>query len=90
MRSSGLIASPTAASLQPAPADSHGINQDGQPFTEAAEGEGKALTRAEEVAGMVWNFVGAAGTLATGLSQEDDVKLLRLRTKKNELVIVPG
>jgi hypothetical protein len=39
---------------------------------------------------MVWNFLGAAGTLVDGLDKDDEVKLLRLRTKKNELVIVPG
>lgn len=45
---------------------------------------------AEEVARMVWAFVGAAGTMVEGLDAEDEVKLLRLRTRKNELVIVPG
>jgi hypothetical protein len=32
----------------------------------------------------------AAGSLVDDLDKEDEVKLLRLRTKKNELVIVPG
>lgn len=45
---------------------------------------------AEDVASMVWNFIRAAGSLVEGLDEEDEVKLLRLRTKKNELVIVPG
>ncbi|KAI9836935.1 MAG: hypothetical protein M1837_003167 [Sclerophora amabilis] len=48
------------------------------------------MQNAEELAGMVWTFVGAAGGLAKGLDGEDEVKLLRLRTRKNELVIVPG
>jgi len=39
---------------------------------------------------MVWSFIKAAGSLVEGLDKEDEVKLLRLRTKKNELVIVPG
>jgi hypothetical protein len=39
---------------------------------------------------MVWSFLTAAGTLVDELDKEDEVKLLRLRTKKNELVIVPG
>jgi dynein light chain roadblock-type len=39
---------------------------------------------------MVWSFIKAAGSLVEGLDREDEVKLLRLRTKKNELVIVPG
>jgi hypothetical protein len=39
---------------------------------------------------MVWSFLKAAGNLVDELDSEDEVKLLRLRTKKNELVIVPG
>ncbi|KAJ4386718.1 hypothetical protein N0V93_009616 [Gnomoniopsis smithogilvyi] len=44
---------------------------------------------AEELAGMVWKFVNAAGGLVAGLDGEDELKLLRVRTKKQELVIVP-
>jgi len=43
----------------------------------------------EELALMTWNFVNAAGELVQGLDVEDEVKLLRLRTKNHELVIVP-
>lgn len=48
------------------------------------------MQSAEDVASMVWSFLSAAGTLVDGLDKEDEVKLLRLRTKKNELVIIPG
>jgi hypothetical protein len=48
------------------------------------------IQSAEEVASKVWTFLGAAGSMVDGLDPEDEVKLLRLRTKKNELVIVPG
>lgn len=48
------------------------------------------LQSAEDVASMVWSFLTAAGTLVEQLDKEDEVKLLRLRMKKNELVIVPG
>ncbi|KAJ9155476.1 hypothetical protein NKR23_g1693 [Pleurostoma richardsiae] len=44
---------------------------------------------AEELAAMVWAFVSAAGGLVQDLDTEDELKLLRLRTKKQELVIVP-
>ncbi|KAK4117493.1 hypothetical protein N656DRAFT_773643 [Canariomyces notabilis] len=44
---------------------------------------------AEELASMVWNFVNTAGSLVQELDTEDEVKLLRLRTKKEEFVIVP-
>ncbi|ATZ53701.1 hypothetical protein BCIN_09g04910 [Botrytis cinerea B05.10] len=43
----------------------------------------------EELASMVWSFAKSAGGLVQGLDVEDEVKLLRLRTKKHELVIVP-
>jgi len=43
----------------------------------------------QEMASMVWSFVNATGDLVQGLDEEDEVKLLRLRTKKYELVIVP-
>lgn len=94
VKSSGLITSSVSD-----PRSTHGnsrvSNGDLSSLAAAGEagtgnGEEKGLTRADEVAGMVWNFVGAAGGLIRGLNQEDDVKLLRLRTKKNELVIVPG
>jgi dynein light chain roadblock-type len=48
------------------------------------------MQSAEEVASAVWKFFGAAGSLIDGLDKDDDLRLLRLRTKKNELVIVPG
>ena len=60
-------------------------NQDGY----RDEQEKKQKT-AEEVAKMAFSFVNAAGSLANGLEEGDDVQLLRLRTKKHELVIVPG
>jgi predicted regulator of Ras-like GTPase activity (Roadblock/LC7/MglB family) len=47
------------------------------------------MQSAEGVARMVWSFVEAAGGLVEGLDKEDEVKLLRVRTKKHELVIVP-
>ncbi|KAG9237049.1 hypothetical protein BJ875DRAFT_184513 [Amylocarpus encephaloides] len=43
----------------------------------------------EEFATMISSFVRSAGGLVQDLDTEDDVKLLRLRTKKHELVIVP-
>ena len=50
----------------------------------------KTQRTAEEVAKMAFNFVNAAGGFANRLEDGDDVQLLRLRTKKMELVIVPG
>jgi len=50
----------------------------------------KGTRNADDVARLVWNFVKSAGEMTEELNGEsDEVKLLRLRTKKNELVIVP-
>ncbi|KAH8154265.1 uncharacterized protein LAJ45_02033 [Morchella importuna] len=42
-----------------------------------------------EYAGMVWKFVKSAEEMVGGMDDEDDLKLLRVRTKRHELVIVP-
>ncbi|KAI1088920.1 hypothetical protein F5B19DRAFT_401678 [Rostrohypoxylon terebratum] len=44
---------------------------------------------AQELASMVWTFLTTAGSLIDEIDSEDELKLLRLRTKKQELVIVP-
>lgn len=50
----------------------------------------RGTRNAEEVAKLVWNYVQACSELVDGMNgQGDEVKLTRLRTKKNELVIVP-
>jgi len=48
------------------------------------------LQSAEDVARLVLKFVEAASTMVDSLDHEDELRLLRLRTKKNELVIVPS
>ena len=50
----------------------------------------RAPTAIEKVAKSVFTFVSAAEELARSMGREDDVRLLRMRTKKHELVIVPG
>ncbi|KAI0188004.1 hypothetical protein EV127DRAFT_137209 [Xylaria flabelliformis] len=44
---------------------------------------------AQELASMVWSFLSTAGSLVDEIDDEDELKLLRLRTKKQEFVIVP-
>ncbi|KAK3996122.1 hypothetical protein QBC44DRAFT_157856 [Cladorrhinum sp. PSN332] len=61
-------------------------------FTSDPNGNGAGASHdqaADELAAMVWNFVATAGSLVEDLDTEDELKLLRLRTKKQELVIVP-
>ncbi|KUJ23434.1 uncharacterized protein LY89DRAFT_777183 [Mollisia scopiformis] len=38
---------------------------------------------------MIWRYVNGTEQMIQGMDEEDDLKLLRLRTKKHELVIVP-
>lgn len=52
--------------------------------------ETPAAKSVEDVATMVFAFVSSAGVLVEDMDPEDDLKLLRLRTRKNELIIVPG
>ena len=51
--------------------------------------QSKSLT-AEDVAKRVFTFVNSANAFAGAMEEGDDVKLLRMRSKKNEVVIVPG
>lgn len=39
---------------------------------------------------MVFTFVAGAKAFTEGMDKSDEVRLLRLRTRKNEIVIVPG
>lgn len=51
----------------------------------------RGTRKAEDVARLVWDFVKSAGSMITELNGDhDEAKLLRIRTRKNELVIVPG
>lgn len=47
-------------------------------------------TNAIDIAKLVFSFVSGAREFVEGMDQGDEVKLLRLRTRKNEIVIVPG
>ena len=81
IRSTGLTLEYTASPTDPA-ASQEGYRDDQE----------KKQKTAEEVAKMVFAFVNAAGALAGGMDEGngDDVQLLRLRTRRNEFVIVPG
>lgn len=86
MRTSGLISNSTSANPNSTLPASSGAAPEN--YTNGKKEGG--IQSAEDVASMVWSFISAASSLVEGLDKEDEVKLLRLRTKKNELVIVPG
>ncbi|KAI9838945.1 MAG: hypothetical protein M1819_004153 [Sarea resinae] len=101
--SNATLPSPSAGSANDLNGVSSGSGSNDESSSRLATGDasngGRAATgggmkSAEEVARMVWAFVGAAGDMVEGLRSEggedDEVKLLRLRTRRNELVIVPG
>ena len=55
--------------------------------------------KVKEYAGLVWGFVKTAGDVSGGLfgggeeegeGEKEEVKLLRMRTGRKEVVIVPG
>lgn len=86
IRTSGLISNSSSAnpnSTLPASSDSTNEN-----YANGRKESG--IHSAEDIASIVWRFLSAAGSLVDELDKDDEVKLLRLRTKKNELVIVPG
>ncbi|KAF3046062.1 hypothetical protein E8E12_010765 [Didymella heteroderae] len=86
VRTSGLISTSSSASSNDAlPRESNETLVDNYANGRTESG----IQSAEEVASAVWKFFGAAGSLIGGLDKDDDLRLLRLRTKKNELVIVP-
>lgn len=55
-----------------------------------ANDENSNEKRAEDVAKMVFSFVSGAGGFVQGMDKGDELKLLRIRTRKSEIVIVPG
>ncbi|KAL2263093.1 hypothetical protein VTK26DRAFT_8251 [Humicola hyalothermophila] len=87
LKSSGQI-----ASIRKAKASGSSVPQSAAgPFSgeNANDNASQDQASAEELAAMVWNFVGTAGNLVEELDSEDEARLLRLRTKKQEFVIVP-
>ncbi|KAK4569494.1 hypothetical protein LTR86_003257 [Recurvomyces mirabilis] len=88
VRSSGLITAEDAEMESTTPADG---TADGAANGTGGEGTtGKGTRNVEEVAKLVWTFVKSASSLVEDLNgSHDEAKLLRIRTKKNEIVVVP-
>lgn len=101
IRSSGLLASSlpassasdvssTAAAGGSRNADTFEGGKMGGAYYEVESNENPNEKRAEDVAKMVFSFVSGAGGLVQDIDEEDELKLLRIRTRKSEIVIVPG
>ncbi|KAI4819794.1 hypothetical protein E4T44_10414 [Aureobasidium sp. EXF-8845] len=82
VRSSGLVSRDESSNSENTLPASNGLTDD--------RNDG-AMPNAEHVAEIVWKFAKAAGDMLHELSNlpEDDVKLLRLRSKNKEYVIFP-
>lgn len=85
VRSSGLVTPDEITEDAAAPTTGAYVNGNEE------EVKKKGTRNAEEVARLVYGFVKSVGTMIEELNGDnDEAKLLRIRTKKNELVVVPG
>lgn len=89
IQSTGLLeAADTSIQEADQPGVANRASTDDAPSKGAASvGQGHT---AEDVARMVFAFVSAAKQFTDGLYSADEVKLLRMRMTRNEIVIVPG
>ena len=96
IRSTGLLAAssgPPDAPLSEQGMLSNGAGYNGDLITADQNNDSADRPKgqtAEDVAKRVFAFVNSAKAFADSMDEGDDVKLLRMRSKKNEIVIVPG
>ncbi|KAL8925016.1 MAG: hypothetical protein Q9208_003700 [Pyrenodesmia sp. 3 TL-2023] len=97
IRSTGLLATTAKPASVEAPVS--GLNLGNSYSLAATLNEGEGLGEhdrardtdrsAEHIARIVFKVLGAGNELADEMEAGDDTKLLRIRTRKNEIVIVP-
>ena len=96
IRSTGLLAAstkPTDHALADQGMLSNGTAYNGEHTTADRDHDPTSLSKsltAEDVARRVFVFVNSAKAFADAMEEGDDVKLLRMRSKRHEIVIVPG
>ncbi|KAI9855937.1 MAG: hypothetical protein M1824_005742 [Vezdaea acicularis] len=91
VRSTGLLSAPTPNLTSSA--SSNPLSTSATPL-KSQSGSSRTGHTAEEVATLAWNFVKGAEGLVEGMAESDaegpdELKLLRVRTKRFECVIVP-
>ncbi|KOS19832.1 Dynein light chain roadblock-type 2 [Escovopsis weberi] len=98
LRTSGQLSVLSTAKSRTASSSSTATFPTETPAPAAAAASASAATSTEEDSGsqsvedfaqMIWNFVNDSGQFVQDLDTEDELRLLRLRTKKHEIVIVP-
>jgi dynein light chain roadblock-type len=91
LRSEGLIARGSrkraGSQTQRGPNGSDAQNASNATGNGEVESEGASGT---DIARTVWRFVKATEGMVEEMDGDDELKLLRVRTKKNELVVVPS
>ncbi|KAL8693874.1 MAG: hypothetical protein Q9218_001383 [Villophora microphyllina] len=85
IKSTGFLASPATQDPSAPALAGNGFNHS-SPLSDDNVDRGTSKS-AEHVASMVFKFVAVANELAVGLEEGDDARLLRMRTKKSEIVI---
>ncbi|KAL8942113.1 MAG: hypothetical protein Q9216_001838 [Gyalolechia sp. 2 TL-2023] len=99
IRSTGLLASPASQTPSETSNTEDGIDEGGNSTSSTTLDNGARLNEhregedgskaTEHIARLVFAFLSAANEFAGGMEKEDDTKLLRMTTRKNEIVIVP-
>ncbi len=95
IRSTGLLATSAKRISFEASTSGPKLENNYPPAPTLDDGEGTEEARdsdnaAEHIAMIVFKVLSAGNELADGLEAGDNPKLLRIRTLKNEIVIVPG
>jgi len=96
IRSEGLLSSTKqrrASSSDDVTKDENGLSLVGRSSrrnTNDMNAEAENPKSGEHIARAVWKYVQATEGLVEDMDGEDELRLLRVRTKKNELVVVPS
>ncbi|KAI4242094.1 MAG: hypothetical protein LQ352_007307 [Teloschistes flavicans] len=85
IKSTGFLENPPTRDNSIPPSVGNGLDHNNT-LEDGNEEEGKSKS-AEHVASMVFKFVAVANEFADGLDKGNDARLLRMRTRKSEIVI---
>jgi dynein light chain roadblock-type len=90
LRSEGLLARNARKRASSQTQDRLNGKRDGPRLGEDKDDEETETTSSQDIARTVWRFIKATEGMVGEMDSDDELRLLRVRTKKNELVIVPS
>jgi dynein light chain roadblock-type len=90
LRSEGLLARNARKRASSRTQDQINGRTDGSQIGEDKDDEETESASGRDIARTVWRFVKATEGMVGEMDADDELRLLRVRTKKNELVIVPS